>query len=298
MKDHEIRRVEANGIDFAYIEQGDAGAPLALCLHGFPDHAYSYEGLMNELAGAGYHAVAPWLRGYAPTGLAPDGRYQTAASGLDALALADHFAGDGRAVTIGHDWGAAAAYAACAHRPERFSKLVAMSVPHTAAMVSKFLFDPAAIKSAFHVFFFQLPGIPEASIAANDFAFIDFLWREWSPMTEPDPVHMRKLKETLASPGTAEAAINYYRSMFNPSHQAPELTGVQTGSLGPINVPTLYLHGVHDGALIPDLASLDELKPLFPAGLEFELVEGAGHFMLHDRPREVNARIIRFLAGR
>ncbi len=79
---------------------------------------------MPELAAAGYHAVAPWLRGYSPTGLAPDGNYQIGAVALDALALADELAGDRDAVLIGHDWGAIAAYPAVAYRPERFSKLV------------------------------------------------------------------------------------------------------------------------------------------------------------------------------
>jgi pimeloyl-ACP methyl ester carboxylesterase len=161
-------------------------------------------------------------------------------------------------------------------------------------MARSFLFDPPGIHAAFHVFFFQLPGIPEASVAANDFAFIDYLWKTWSP-TPANPEYMRKLKETLASPGTLEAALGYYRSMFDPSRHDPELAAIQAATLGPINVPTLYLHGEVDGTILPDLASFDDLKPLFPAGIEFELVEGAGHFLLHDRPAEVNARILRFL---
>src|SRR3954471_20894397 len=97
-------RISANGVDFAYLEAGPTDGPLALCLHGFPDHAPTWEPLMADLADAGYHAVAPWMRGYAPTGLAPDGNYQVASLALDALALADAFAGDdGGAVLIGHD---------------------------------------------------------------------------------------------------------------------------------------------------------------------------------------------------
>src|SRR6476659_159826 len=83
-----------NGIDVAYLEAGPADGPLAVCLHGFPDHAPTWAGLMPVLADAGYHVVAPWLRGYAPTGLAPDGNYQTASVALDILGLADAFAGD------------------------------------------------------------------------------------------------------------------------------------------------------------------------------------------------------------
>src|SRR5947208_16952670 len=97
-------RIRANGIEFGYLHAGDG--PLALCLHGFPDSAWTWRHLLPTLADAGYRAVAPWLRGYAPTGLDPKGRYQNGASVLDAIGLHDALGGDGDAVLIGHDWGA------------------------------------------------------------------------------------------------------------------------------------------------------------------------------------------------
>src|ERR1700730_10721104 len=102
-----VRTVRANELEFALIEAGSG--PLVLCLHGFPDTAHTWRHLLPELAGAGYHAVAPWMRGYAPTGIPADGCYQTGALATDACALHDALGGDGRAVLIGHDWGAAAA---------------------------------------------------------------------------------------------------------------------------------------------------------------------------------------------
>ncbi len=121
------RRVTANGIDFAYLEEGPADGPLALCLHGFPDHAPTYEGLLRDLGEAGFHAVAPWMRGYHPTGLAPDANYQVASLALDAIALADTLAPERPAVLVGHDWGAMAAYTAVTHAPTRFSRLANMA---------------------------------------------------------------------------------------------------------------------------------------------------------------------------
>ena len=108
-------RIEANGLLFGYLEAGPAGGPLALCLHGFPDSAWTWRHLLPELAGAGYRAVAPFMRGYAPTEVPEDGRYQTGALVADAVALHEALGGDGRAVLIGHDWGAMAAYGAAAH---------------------------------------------------------------------------------------------------------------------------------------------------------------------------------------
>src|SRR5438045_6330238 len=104
-------RVNANAIDFAYLACGDEG-PLALCLHGFPDSAWTWRYLLPELAAAGFRAVAPFMRGYAPTDVPTDGRYQTGALAADALALHDVLGGDGDAVIVGHDWGAAATYGA------------------------------------------------------------------------------------------------------------------------------------------------------------------------------------------
>jgi hypothetical protein len=80
-------RIQANGVDFAYLAAGPTDGPLALCLHGFPDHAPTFRHLLRALADAGWHAVAPWMRGYHPTGLAPDNQYQSATLSLDALAL-------------------------------------------------------------------------------------------------------------------------------------------------------------------------------------------------------------------
>src|ERR1700756_3272050 len=125
----DIRRVQANGIDFAYLEAGPQDGPLALCLHGFPAHAKTWRHLLPALGDAGWHAVAPWMRGYHPTGLAPDGRYQSAVLSQDAVALVEAL-GDRRAVIIGHDWGAIAASGAAILAPESMSRLVCMTIPH------------------------------------------------------------------------------------------------------------------------------------------------------------------------
>ncbi|HZJ26028.1 MAG TPA: alpha/beta hydrolase [Acidimicrobiia bacterium] len=291
-------RVTANGIDFAYLQAGPADGPLALCLHGFPDHAPSYaqSGLLDALAGAGYHAVAPWMRGYAPTGLAPNGNYEVASLALDALALADELAGDGDAVLIGHDWGAIAAYTAVGHRPDRFSKLVTMAVPHQAALMTRFLTTPDQLQRSWYIFFFQTP-LAEGIVPMHDFAVIDKLWRDWSPGLVPDHDFMRALKDTLGSPGTIEAAIGYYRAMLGTTPGDPALADVGAAGNGPIAVPTLYLHGADDGCMGVDLVVEHELQPYFPAGLTLDVVPAAGHFMHLDQPEHVRRHVLAFLTG-
>ncbi len=285
----------AEPIEVAYLEDGPADGPLAVCLHGFPDHAPGWAGLLEDLAAAGFHAVAPWMRGYAPTAVPADGLYQTAALSLDALALADALApADRPAVLVGHDWGAIGAYGAVVHRPDRFRRLVAMSVPHRASLAARLLTSPAQLKRSWYMFFFQLP-LAEMAVAANDYALIDRLWADWSPGFEPPPEYTRALKETLASPGSLEAALGYYRCLWDPARHDPRLAAVEAAASGWVPVPTLYLHGADDGCVGADMVDADGLKALFPAGLDVDVLPGLGHFLHLEDPAGVSRRIVAFL---
>jgi pimeloyl-ACP methyl ester carboxylesterase len=284
-------------VEFAYLEDGPADGPLALCLHGFPDHAPTWNALLGELAAAGFHAVAPWMRGYAPTPVPADELYQPAALSLDALALADALApGDHPAVLIGHDWGAIAAYGAVGHRPERFQRLVAMSVPHRAVLAGRMFTSPAQLKRSWYIFFFQLP-LAEMGISANDFALIDKLWADWSPGYEPPPDHLRAVKDILAAPGGLDAAIGYYRHMLNPLKHDSRLAAVEAAGTAWVPVPSLYLHGADDGCIGPEMGPPDDLKNFFPGGLEVEIFPGLGHFLHLEDPARVNHRIVEFLTA-
>ena len=201
------RRVEANGISFGIVEAGNG--PLALCLHGFPDSAWTWRHLLPALAQAGFHAVAPFMRGYAPTDLAADGSYQLGALVADAVALHSALDGDERAVLIGHDWGAEAAYGAAAGAPERWRRLVTIAVPPL-TLDERIFSDYDQLKRMFYVFFMKTPGA-EPVIAANDMAFVDRLWQDWSPGYDAaDDVRMAK--RCLREPRHLEAAISYYRA--------------------------------------------------------------------------------------
>ncbi len=182
--------VSANGIEFGYLEAGSG--PLALCLHGFPDTAWGWRHLLPELAEAGYHAVAPFLRGYAPTSLAPDGHYQIGAVVHDAVALHEVLGGDGEAVIIGHDWGAMATYGAAAFAPERWRRVVSAAVPPLNSLASAMLgFDQ--LRRSWYIFFFQ-NALADIAVGLDDLAFIGRLWQDWSPgydATE-DMAHVRR----------------------------------------------------------------------------------------------------------
>ncbi len=287
----EQQQVTAGGVDVAYLEAGPRDGPLAICLHGFPDSAWTWNLLLNELAAAGYHAVAPWQRGYAPTSVPGDGRFQTGALAADAVALHEALGGTGQAVIVGHDFGAMAAYGAAAFAPERFRRVVAEGVPPAAVMVQGF-FTYAQLKRSWYTFLFQTP-LAESIVAADDLAIIDKLWSDWSPGLDGG-FYREQAKAALRPAGRLAVAISYYHFLLDFDRHAPELAAEQAATMSPTPQPTLYLHGRDCGCLGAELIDDSVLDHLGP-GSEYELLDGAGHFVHLDRPEYVNGRIVEFL---
>jgi pimeloyl-ACP methyl ester carboxylesterase len=286
----EQRAVTVNGIEFSYLEAGPAQGPLALCLHGFPDTAFTWRHLMPALADAGYHAVAPWMRGYAPTDIASDGAYQVGALALDACALHDALGGDNRAVLIGHDWGALASYGAAALQPERWRRVVTLAVPPLAASASAF-FTYAQMKRSFYIFVFQTP-LAEMAVAADGHEFLDHLWADWSPGYDAS-WDVAQVKESLGAPANLAAAIGYYRALFDPTHHKPAYDDAQAASASSPPQPTLYMHGVDDGAMGID--AIGDVRSVLADSSEHVIVERAGHFLHLEHPEVIKAHITRFL---
>ena len=125
----ETRHIALGDLDVAYLTTGPDDGPLALLLHGYPDTPWAWRHLAPVLADRGYRVVAPFLRGYAPTGLAPDGCYQPGALVADAIALRRALGDHRPALLVGHDWGAIAAYGAAVHAPALWDRVVTMAVP-------------------------------------------------------------------------------------------------------------------------------------------------------------------------
>lgn len=284
-------RVGANGLSFAYLAAGDG--PLALCLHGFPDSAWGWRKLLPALADAGFRAVAPFLRGYAPTEVPDDGRYQTGILALDACALHDALGGGPDAVLIGHDWGATAAYGAAAWEPDRWRRVVTLAVPPPAALAEGFL-NYAQLRRSWYMFFFQHP-LAEAAVAADDLAFIDHLWADWSPGYDAGE-DLPHVKKALREPANVAAALGYYRATLGGVGVDPALDAVQSAAATPTPQPTLYLHGRDDGCLGAELAAI-AARSLTSPGSRVEMIDGAGHFLHLERPDEVQKHILDFVAG-
>jgi pimeloyl-ACP methyl ester carboxylesterase len=283
--------VTVNGVEFAYLCAGTDG-PLALCLHGFPDSAHSWRHLLPELAAHGYRAVAPFQRGYAPTAVAPDGRYQTAALALDAIGFHDALGGGEPAVIIGHDWGAPATHGAAVHEPDRWSKVVSMAVPPGGALGMAFATNLAQIKRSWYMFFFQ-HGLSDLVVPANDLAFIDMIWADWSPGHD-GAADAELVKQCLRDPAHLAAALGYYRATLGDGYKDPALDALQAAASGIPTQPMLYLHGADDGCIGVEVA--ESAKAMVTPNVAVEIVPGCGHFLQVERPDVVNARIVEFLS--
>lgn len=283
--------IRAGELDVAYFECGDG--PLALCLHGFPDSPHTWRHLMPALAVAGYRAVAPYMRGYAPTSVASSGVYQTAALSRDANALHEALGGDRRAVIIGHDWGAPSVCGAAIDAPDRWSKVVSMAVPPGPALGAAFLSNLAQIQRSWYMFFFQ-HGLSNHVVAAADLAFIDMLWAQWSPGFDARD-DLQHVKASLRNPENLQAALGYYRATLGEGKRDPELAALQQRMGGEYpSQPLLYLHGENDGCIGREVA--EAARAMSPANVSYAFVTDAGHFMQLEQPERVNELIVNFVA--
>ncbi len=250
--------------------------PLALCLHGFPDSPHSFRHLLADLAAAGFHAVAPFMRGYAPTSVARDGAYGLGALAADANALHATLGGDERSVLIGSDWGAEAAYAAASTAPERWRRLVTLAIPPLALDDRLFADDRQRERFAYMCCLKRSDA--QRMVAADDFAFVDRLWREWSPGHD-GARDAANAKRCLRQPEHLAAAIAYYLA----DDPGSDLRGTPPQ-------PTLYLHGDNDGCI--DARLIRDAEDHLSPGSRVEVLADVGHFLHVEQPGTVNARVL------
>jgi pimeloyl-ACP methyl ester carboxylesterase len=277
------RTVTANGLRFAYLEAGSRADPMVLLLHGFPDNPWSWEHQFEPLAARGYRVVAPFMRGYAPSEVPPDGRTDFTTLGHDAVEIV-RVLNDGNAcLAVGHDIGALQLQAAIAEARALFPRPAFIAVNHALTAPGAALIPRLAHRS-FHIWLLAHDALNDVVAAHDNMALIDYIWDLWSSPGHRYATQLGRVKHTLAQPGSLKAAVSVYTN-FIPG----ENSGLPQATMRPAEQPTLLIYG-SDDVLPPALTQGEERY--YVAEFRREVIEGCVHWPQRERPNAVNAILL------
>jgi pimeloyl-ACP methyl ester carboxylesterase len=266
-----------------YVEAGEG--PLVVLLHGFPEFWYGWRLQIQPLAAAGFHVVAPDMRGYNLSS------HPDAVAAYDSDTLADdvrgliHERGAESALLVGHDWGGTAAWATAMKHPEVVDRLAILNAAHPRKL-SQGLHHPDQLRKSWYFFFFALPELPETVVHANNWHFFRHFLQDADPAYTPEEIE--HYVEAWSQPGAASGMINYYRFSVRQSQKRAE------AALRPISAPTLVIWGEDDAYLGSNLAEPDHDD--VPHLDRVERVSDASHWVHHDQPERVNHLLTDFFA--
>jgi pimeloyl-ACP methyl ester carboxylesterase len=270
-----------NGLTFDVRDAGPADGPVVVLLHGFPQHNDSWDAVIDRLTAQGYRCLAPNQRGYSPGARPPrrrDYRIPELVGDLGALIDAS---GAQRVHLVGHDWGAAVAWAAAAEMPERLKTVSPVSVPHPAAFLKSFLNSRQGLAS-YYMYLFQLPRIPEWTMLRRNGSFISRSLRQ----AGQTPAVAERDAHAMLEPGALTAALNWYRAMplSNPRSISQK-----------VSVPTLYVWSDRDIALMPKAAY--DTGRYVTGEYRFEILPGVSHWIPDEEPDKLAELLLEWFAA-
>jgi len=276
------RRVDVGEVTLHVVEAGPAGAPLVVLLHGFPEFWWSWRHQIHALSAAGYHVVAPDLRGFH---LSDQPRavesYRVEKLEADIAGLIHAFGAESAAV-IGHDWGGALAWTFAHHYSRMVDRLGILNVPHPQRL-RRGLRTLVQLRKSWYFFFFQLPRLPERWLSRGDFAVLRRRFVEDGlPAADAE-----RFVEAARRSDRLRGGVNYYRASWRG--WARKRTRRRTC----IEAPTLVIWGEKDRYLGKELAVPD--ARLVP-NARVEFLPAASHWVQQDAPERVNELLLDLLA--
>jgi pimeloyl-ACP methyl ester carboxylesterase len=275
------------------LEAGPATGPLVLLLHGFPELSESWRDVLPVLGAAGFHAVAPDLRGYGGTDR-PRSGYDVDTLAGDIVQLARYLRPGQPVHLVGHDWGGAIAYHVAAWHPDVVDRLAVVNCPHPSVMARRIWWPPQLARS-WYMFFFQLPLLPERLLSAYGGALVPRLIRR--AMVDGSRVSDERLAPyaaQFARPEAARAAVDYYRQAVRGLFT---LRGAQrmVREYPRIRAPFRLVWAEEDVALGREL-TLD-LEPYFELPPDVRYLPGVGHFAPLEAPDRVASLLLEHLGA-
>jgi pimeloyl-ACP methyl ester carboxylesterase len=266
-------RAEVNGVGIEYEVTGE-GRPVIL-LHGFPDSGRVWRHQVPALAAAGFQVIVPDLRGYGKSDKPGDvASYAMPLLLGDVIGVLDDLGAE-RAHVVGHDWGAAVAWALASFVPQRVDHLAALSVGHPAAFAAAGFTQR---EKSWYMLLFQFEGIAERWLSDNDWAN----FRAWAGHPDADAV----IAELAA--GSLTPGLSWYRAIVPPeSLLAPRL------ELPPVPAPTMGVWSSGDIALTE--AQMTGSAERVSGPWRYEVLPDVGHWMQLEAPEAVNRLLTDFL---
>lgn len=290
LRDPRIRTdfVDANGLRFEVDKCGE-GERLALCLHGFPEHSFSWRYQLPMLADLGYQAWAPNLRGYGNSSR-PEGISAYALEYLleDVAGLIDA-SGAQQTVLLAHDWGAVIAWYFAIRKIRPLQQLVICNVPHPQSMAGGINWEQ--LKKSWYIFFFQIPGLAEKMMSRNDGALMRETMRSSAVDKSRFPDEVGEVyRGNAMQPGALTAMVNYYRALVRGGGAKRQ----RAQGLPMIETPTLMVWGEDDVALTKETTYGTEK---YVRDLTIRYLPRVSHWVQQEQPEAVNAMIAAFLQG-
>ncbi|HXI27010.1 MAG TPA: alpha/beta hydrolase [Vicinamibacterales bacterium] len=296
-----VKTVRTKVLEIGYHDSGDASAFPVILLHGFPDDAHAYDGVAPPLATAGYRALAVYLRGYGPTRFLDPSAPRTAeqaAIGQDVIDFADAL-GLRRFAVAGYDWGGRAACIAAALHPDRVRAAVLVSgytIQNTVTPGRPGA--PQAARRLWYQWYFNTEA-GRAGLAQNRRALSELLWREWSPTWHFSDAMFDLTARSFDNPDFVDCVIHSYRHRnFNATGEPRfEEMEQRLAKRPPVTVPTIVLYGGDDSFGHPPIEITPDDRAVFPKLVAKRIVEGAGHFVPHEKPEAFASALIEVLAA-
>lgn len=280
------RLFTTNGVRLEVTSCGQGGK-LALLLHGFPEHAFSWRNQVPLLYEMGYKVWVPNLRGYGRSEQVK-GRAAYRISELveDIAGLIDVAQPD-EVTLVGHDWGGLIAWEFALRQIRPLERLVIMNAPHPAILADDFSTFAKGKKSHFGLSFFQLPFLPELALGWKDAKKISkTILKSTSDKSLFNYDILHVYRDNAMRPGTLTAMLNYYRANFNGRTPKQGVNGFSCQQTSSIETPTLLIWGEQDMSVD---VSLSEGTENFVQNLSLEIIPQAAHWVQQEAPDEVNA---------